>query len=180
MRNTKISGKCLDKLLGAMAKLYSLRDLTLDFSLPQDIHDAEFLNGRDITPQIIVLLEKNRLRSLSIKGLHLDIMSLAQALRNNTSLRVLHIDSLWSELPTRVQCLVQVLEEENRSLEDIKFHCLSELLDEDEASEATYNDNVSTYRSANIWQLVEDPALTFYTDRNRCQRREKLLKVPIS
>ena len=176
IRNVKMGGKCLDKLLGAMPTLYALRDLTLDFSVPQDLHDAEFLNGRDVTPQIVALLEKNRIRSLDIKGLHVEIMSLTQALRNNTSLRVLHMDALWNELPMKVQCLVHILENENRSLEDIKFHCESELLGDDQQSEL---DEVEDTSIGNICQLVEDPALTFYTERNRCQRRQKLLNVPI-
>ena len=173
IRNVKLGGKCLDRLLGTMPKLYALRDLTLDFSIPQDFHDVEFLNGRDITPQIVALLEKNRIRSLNIRGLNIEIMSLTQALRNNSSLRILHMDALWNELPMQVQCLVHILENDNRSLEDIKFYCESELLDENKLGE------VEDASIATICQLVEDPALTFYTERNRCQRRQKLLNVPI-
>ena len=178
IRNCKMSGKCLDKLLGALPKLYGLRDLTLDFSGPQDQHDAEYLNGRDITPQLIALLERNRLRSLIVQGLNIEPMTLSNALHANSSLRVLHMDALWNDLPMKTQCLVGALIEDNTTLEDIRFHCDYKLVEE-RAKEGETKAGEGGHRILTTFQYVEDPALMFYTERNRKERRRRLLEVAI-
>lgn len=180
IRNPKMRGDILEKLLGALPMLYGLRKLELDFSGPQTDNDLKFLmDDRDVTPGLIALLEKNRLRSLIIKGLNVEIRALSWILHTNSSLRVLHVDTKLNELPMKVQCLLTALEHNNTTLEDIRFHCDYQL----EEQLADDSDDGAGRRSKHgvgvTFKYVTDPAIQFFTQRNRALKREKLRQVTI-
>jgi len=163
IRNCKMSGKCLDKMLASLVQLPVLKDLSLDFTGPEDSHDAKHLNGRDITTPIIGLLKHNWLKSLKVQGLNMEMRHLSVELGTNTSLKLLHMDALRNTISMNVQCLVAALIDDNRTLEEVKFHC-----------DYKYDpDNGKTGQMKRSFDYVEDPAITFYTDRNKKENKRK-------
>jgi hypothetical protein len=166
LRNLKMRGKCLDKLLEGLKLLPALKKVKLDFATPVDEHDEKHLKGRDVTKQVLSLLKHGQLESLIVQGLCVDIRQLSGRLCKNTTLKVLHVDALRSEVPFMVGCLVGALTEKNRSLEEVKFHSDYNYEQTEEALDGT---QIPVPR----FTYVEDPAIKFYTTRNRCGKRHR-------
>ncbi|CAB9506508.1 expressed unknown protein [Seminavis robusta] len=164
LRNCKMRGKCLDKFLDGLKNLPALKRLTLDFTMPEDKHDEKYLKGRDITKPILSLLKNGNLEGLILQGLTMDIRKLSVKLNKDTTLKKLRIDSLRSELSMTVGCLVGALINDNRTLEDIKFHCD---YDYEKTQPALDGSDVAVPR----FEIVEDPAIKYYTTRNRTGKK---------
>lgn len=164
IRNCKMRGSTLDRILEALQKLPMLEKLTLDFSNPEDKHDAENLKNRDITKPIAALLKLDRLEYLELHGLKVDIHKLK--LHNNKTLKTLRLDSERDNLSLNVGVMASAFVKGNTSLQEVKFHC-------DYNHEKMEPDGDGQMRPS--YDLVDDPAINYYTGLNRTGSKTSLL-----